>query len=186
MIYAGIFGISLLIGYLIGASNSPVVGAFITAVIGFAGVAVGAKHLAPEGRTQSVSSFTGMLLLILAGGIFAGEIGGEAFRRGWLFGQERQFLWDSRNQPEETREAIDWLVVAEKLSNLGYTHAQIVDIYSIRAEERSRLSKIRAQQIESEVDPYALVEVYDSASPYHELLEVPAGETAGRGPASTR
>jgi hypothetical protein len=69
MIYVGYCAFATVLGFLLGASNTPVVGAFLTALIGLIGTVVTATKLAGESHgTTNIGSFVGKTLTVFAVG----------------------------------------------------------------------------------------------------------------------
>ena len=171
MLIIGILSFSLVLGYMIGASNSPVIGAFFSALSGFAGIIFGAKHLLPEEKKGDPGNFIGLLLLVLSLGLFFGAFAGEKYRTGW-FDNEKELIWNEADRPVETREALDWIAVCEKLTALGYSMGQIRDIYQIRAGERAALVQLYEKQAAEGVESFNRVSVYDRNAPFHAILKL--------------
>lgn len=185
MLYLGFFSISFVFGYLIGASNSPVVGAFLTAIIGLIGVVLGGKYFVEITDKLAVKKYVGLSLLLIASGIIAGEITGEAFRYNWRFSSDKPFPWNGSNPPRSTYEALDWIMVQNRLLDLGYTNDQINVLYSRRQREVEELRLIREQQTEAGLEEYELTEIYNKDAPFYKLLKLDIIEQRkGRGPAS--
>ncbi|UPW20119.1 hypothetical protein M0C34_07615 [Agarivorans sp. TSD2052] len=187
MLFTGFFAVSLVFGYLIGASNSPVVGAFLTAAIGLAGAVFGGKYFIDTEDKQAFKGYVGSALAIIAVGIFLGEIAGEAFRYNWRFAAEKSFPWKNSEPPQSTYEALDWLSVQERLSELGYSNNQVFQLYSLRNSERKQLETLRNQQQDGGMDSFEVTEIYDKNDPFYKRLNIDSGtpnQRKGRGPAS--
>jgi len=183
MFYLGILFVSLMLGYLIGASNSPVVGSALTAMLGLVGVLFGAKHLIPK-DPKTIPSFLGKILVIFAIGVLVGELVGESFRLGKFGKGSQDFPWKGAEPPASMSETLDWIVLKQKLLDLGYSDAQVSELYGIRLKEVENILQTRAQMISEGADDYELPEVYDTTQPFSDTLEAETAKSSGRGPAS--
>lgn len=144
----GIACVSTLLGFLVGASESPVAGIALTATFGI--VATGlALHqnaagvpkdsLPPvDGVTTDESKFIralrslGYVLVIFSIAFSTGLWAGIHMKmQSHKVQIEASLPWAGQEAPKSARKAIDWVVVRHKLRDIGYTDSQIVEIYKI-------------------------------------------------------
>tara|TARA_B110000211_G_C14050263_1_gene540881 strand:- start:932 stop:1495 length:564 start_codon:yes stop_codon:yes gene_type:complete len=185
MIYIGYGLFALAIGFFIGASNTPVVVAFLAAIGGLISVFFGAFKLRNDNE-KSASTYLGKLLSIFSVCLVTGEIGGEAHRNEWIFNEYSALPWGEMVEPEDTYEALDWIIVKSKLSSLGYSDGDISKIYAIRLSQIKRLNAKRKAEIASGKPDYELTKIYDRDSPFNQMLSLQGNliKQKGRGPAS--
>jgi len=183
-LFAGYSALSLVIGYFLGASNTPVIGVFLTAFLGLAGTIVASKFLLDFRDTQKNSSaFTGQALLLVSIGLIIGTFLGEFYRTTARPPNPAPIPWTVQTAPHSTQEALDWIAVSAKLQSLGYSEKVITDLYAIRIEERNTLEEIIAQ--EQQDHGFSTTEVYDTSEPFSSSLsDVEPGKESTRGPAS--
>ena len=186
MIYLGYISIAVAIGYLLGASNTPVVGAFITAFFGLIGTIVGAQYLFDkEGESARKINHVGVGITLVSVGLVCGTLIGEGYRNNWGIKNEKTLPWAGLEAPSITSEALDWIATSEKLKQLGYSDDDVKVIYQIRIEERSKLKEAREIETAEGLDEYSLTKVYESTSPYNNILSIQTGiKQSSRGPAS--
>ena len=140
--YIGICCFSILFGILIGASQSPVVGIFIT---GFLGLIVTVVSILYNNKTKVnstnannfVSKILGISLILISVFLVYGLYLGSNYRVNFQKADNKKFIWNKNNKPESVYEALDWIVVTNALKNDGYTESQIKEIYSLRKENDS-------------------------------------------------
>ncbi|WP_078118591.1 hypothetical protein [Thiosocius teredinicola] len=181
----GYLSISLTLGFLLGSSNTPVIGVFITGFLALVGTVVGAKYLFdfPDSQ-QNLMPIVGKSLFVLSLGVASGTIAGEKYRNGIHDRGSRSFPWSKDNAPTTTHEAIDWIALSEKLSNLGYSQSAIIELYRIRVVERKELSELIRKETAKGVDPFNITKLYDSTNPFNTMLGTVEAEERVRGPAS--
>jgi len=185
-IFIGYVALSLSIGFLLGASNTPVVGAFITAFFGLVGTIVGAQYLFERktSETKGLNHIGGGLILVSVG-LVLGALIGEGYRNDWGSSPIKTLPWANSEPPAITAEALDWIATSEKLKSLGYTDKDINAIYQIRVNERKMLEKTQEMEANSGVDEYSRTKVYEPGSPFNSLLSTQvAGKKSSRGPSS--
>lgn len=151
----GIACIAGLLGFLVGASESPVAGIALTATFGI--VATG---LALHQRAASVFAPThlptiprpeptaievlralkslGALLVVFSIAFAAGlALGVWGKLQSHAVEPESKLFWQGLSAPTSARRAIDWLVVRKKLTDMGYTDAQVIELYRIDMERKN-------------------------------------------------
>ena len=178
---------SVTFGFLIGASNSPVVGAVITSLFGVAVAVISLFGKEDEGKKSVLwihainKGLVGRLLFFFSIFFIMGTFLGESYRTGnFFFSQaKKNFVWRTGMTPQETKEALDWIMVYEKLKAIGYTESQVAELYAIRSQELQLFDSL--QQV-AEEDPYA--NRYDASQPFHAILNVESVKREhSRGPA---
>ena len=186
MIYLGFASLALVIGVLIGSSNSPVVGSFLAILVALVGTALGALKVVDTGKGRpDKSTVAGLLLVSFSIALIVGAFAGEQYRNSGSKDRVNPPPWTTKNQPTDTREALDWLVVMHKLSAMGHSQNTIKQIYEIRVLERNNLEKQLAKEMASDEEEFFQTVVYDSSSPFHEtLLRTTLTTSASRGLAS--
>lgn len=175
----GYFTLSASLGFILGASNSPVAGVFITAFFGLLGTVIGAQYLFDKSKSLPINNISvGVGLIVVSVGLVGGIFSGEHYRTGGSNDttKTKTLPWLGLESPKNTYEALDWLQVQEKLSKLGYSDEQIKEIYSIRVNERKDL-ELKAQEEVS--DSYSSVTVYEPGMPFH--ASIPETQDASSG-----
>ena len=174
--YIGITIFCLATGLLVGASNTPVVGAFITAIFG---VIVGAVSLFANKEKPNIHlSFhqLGYILSLFSIFLVIGTWLGVYYRS--YDDPEEIFLpWSSTQPPKTAYEALDWIVVSKILKENGLTNEKISSLYKTRLEERKSIDSLKQDS-------------YSESMPYYKMLSIFIFEnkeqktSARRGPAS--
>ena len=137
-LYVGMGSLAILIGFLVGASSSPVAGLAITAAFGvIAGIVsymVGPKTSEPFPMAvvgQTLIGVSAAMAIGLGLGMYARLI---AVPR-WMT-ETRELPWaQSKTPPTDATVALDWIVVDQRLRAFGYTEQQIQAIYAIDAAD---------------------------------------------------
>ena len=170
-IHIGFILFSLFVGFIIGASNSPVIAPFITAMFGLIGSIIGVEFLISKSRENSISAKAiGFAMSFIAIGLFLGTVFGELYRSNTLFSEEKTLPWGALMAPESTNEALDWIVVKDKMNGLGYSDEQVEDIYKIRASETVELKNKIELEIQSGLQQYERTRLYDRNYPFHAVF----------------
>lgn len=148
--HTGICGLALLLGFLVGASSSPVAGVAITASFGLlagmfaffqkaalekalkarANLSDQLQHLAP--RIKAGLNALGRTLFIFAVAFAIGIGLGVYARLGQPFATRaapRDFPWQGLQEPASGQAAVDWIIVQERLVAMGYSTEQVRDLY---------------------------------------------------------
>ncbi len=195
-ILIGISTFSIVLGCLIGASNSPVLGAALSSLFGIGVALIG---LINKEKNESIKlnlenlGLIGKILFLFSIFLVMGVLAGENYRNDNIsFLKEKQsFPW-IESPPQNTYEALDWIVVAQKLKQLGYSMNQIERVYEIRSNEISQ----KEASIENSIGPteeeinlgYINEEqVYDENFPFHSVIPdelIKSVNLKARGPAS--
>jgi hypothetical protein len=164
----GIASIAVVLGYMVGASSTPVVGVVIPIIFGLAVTALGffssssierklkeVRELIKENNSleipQSLSHFSsdlkkmpnqlGKLLLIFTLFYAFGLMTGTKARiNEWFIPvRERQLPWTASGRvPPTAADAVDWIALQEELIHLGYSRGHIDHLYSIQVTEWDR------------------------------------------------
>jgi len=186
IIFIGYVALSLSIGFLLGASNSPVIGAFLTAFFGLVGTIVGAQYLFERNNSETKGlNHIGVGLVVVSIGLVLGSLIGEGYRNNWGISPDKILPWGSSEPPSITSEALDWIATSEKLRALGYSNKDINAIYQIRVSEREVLEKTIEMEASSGVDEYSRSKMYESGTPFNSILSIQKlGKKTSRGPAS--
>jgi len=183
-LYFGYLFFSIALGFLLGASNTPVIGSFITAFFALIAAIAGTKFFSNKDDKKSTINFLGIAMILVSVGLIGGEISGEAYRNGWGISKNNEFPWVNETAPESTYEAVDWIMLREKLLTLGYSDKEIQNLYKIRLKEKKILEKKKTE--EKEIDPYSQTKIYNAEKPFSELLitKIENNKNGSRGPAS--
>ncbi|MFT6908288.1 MAG: hypothetical protein ACJAS1_004985 [Oleiphilaceae bacterium] len=185
MLHIGFIIFSVFIGFTIGASNSPVVGHFLTAIFGLVGAIIGTEYLSSDrDKSQISKKFVGVCLTLSSISLFIGLISGDFYRNS---GQQEivSIPWEGKVQPSTTKEALDWLVVRASLISLGYSQSDVSKIYDIRVKEIDELKKVIEKEKNLGTEFFEQTQLYNDSSPYHSMLpEAKKASVGSRGPAS--
>ena len=182
MIFIGYFAFALALGFLLGASNTPVIGAFIAALAGLAGALAGSPLFVEKDKgPKALGRFAGIALIVFSGALIAGELIGESYRTGRFSRASTNVPWRGKAQPEGTFEALDWIAVQEMLLSMGYSREVVEQVYKIRIKEVSRI-KLQNKGKDSVTD-YA-IPLYDEDKPFNAALKASGKPAPSRGPAS--
>jgi len=150
----GIASIAVLLGFLVGASNSPVAGVAITATFGIVAAALAfyqksgvegpfdpaitdpKKMPAPQKNTVDAFKNLGRVLAVFSIAFFAG-LGCGVYVKLLPRGVEAAsaFPWQGVASPASARTAIDWILVQRHLRSFGYIDTQIAEIYKLHLKE---------------------------------------------------
>lgn len=132
LFFVGIGCFSAALGFLVGASNTPVVGAIITGVL-----AVMASLISLFKKNKKIEIKTvGKTLIVFSSFLIIGVLLGSGHRRDIFKAKETGFIWDECNEPSTPQEIFDWLIIERKLEALNYSEAQIRAIYKLVQEKR--------------------------------------------------
>jgi hypothetical protein len=144
-LYVGLSLTAIVQGYMVGASDSPVVGSAITA---FFGLGVAAVGVFKERRSQSEEKLgaganveahyspnwirsAGIMLTIFALSYLTAAVAGSVVRARSTRPERASFPWTEKTQPGSPQKALQWLVVQKRLRDYGYTATQIQSLYQL-------------------------------------------------------
>ena len=153
----GISLVALLLGFLVGVSESPVAGIALTASFGIVATGLALHQRTASGHPPDLPSVPdaeptksdlltaleslGKVLIAFAITFVGGLALGVATKI-WSHAPEPQqkLLWQisqvPASAPASARKAIDWIVVRERLRALGYSDQQILEVYRIDADKK--------------------------------------------------
>ena len=119
-------------------------------------------------------------------GLISGELLGELHKNGWKLKNElKTYVWSNLQPPQNTYEALDWLVLTEKLMDAGYTFEDVQLLYRLRLDEIDKLKKIQAIEIEN--NGYNMTKIYQESMPYYNFVDTKViTNNKKRGPASVK
>ena len=180
----GVSAIAALLGFLVGASESPVAGIALTAAFGLVASAISLKFKTSAGEiersdapklaaagsmsTESLQAL-GLILFLFAITFAVGLGAGVASRLSYHKATpETAFPWQGLDAPKTAKKAVDWILVRKRLRDLGYTDTQIQSIYAIDLEQATKdkanpwrgqemlspILKSEAEKIEMKEPPY--------------------------------
>ena len=195
-IVIGISAFSLVLGFLIGSSNSPVIGAAISSLFGVILSFISLIEADSEKRFKlnyDRLNSTGKILFCFSISLLAGVISGDNYRNNniSLLKEQQIFPW-STQPPENTYEALDWIVTSQKLKQIGYSNDQIKALYKIREKEISKYKNDTVSNSSLDKDMYGSEDKdelgYDINSPFNSVIPDKTIESAKitRGPASIK
>lgn len=144
--YLGICSFAIVIGLLIGASQSPILGVFISGILGLL-VGIGGSFISKEDseEKQKVNNLDfniiGKILLQFSLFLIIGVYLGSDYRANIYKVKSPEFIWTEQTKPQSTYEAFDWLRVNEILGSKGYSKSQIKELYELRISERDSFTK---------------------------------------------
>ena len=160
--YSGVAALSLLFGFLVGASHTPVAGVAITATFGLlAGVfafhqkATLERTLGPKQnlmkqldqlkpRITDALGVLGRVLVVFSLAFGVGLTWGIYLKITEPIGVSKSaatFPWEGSTEPRSTRAAIDWILVQEKLRVIGYNDKQIRALYEADRKSKSNATR---------------------------------------------
>lgn len=186
MIFIGFSLFALTLGLMIGASNSPVVAPFVAIVVGLLGSIFGVLKFEKELEGKNRLNIAGSILSVFSVFLLIGLFFGESYRSSENLTTNKSLPWSEKQKPESLYEAIDWIVLSEKLISMGYKKQDIVTLYSIRLSELIVLkAQVEIEQADDTYDGYGTT-VYDISKPYHEVIpsNFENARTSSRGLAS--
>lgn len=186
-LFLGFFTLSSSIGFFLGVSNTPVVGTFITALFGLIGTVIGTQYLfEKDTEIQIKRKSLGISIMILSVGLIMGSLTGEYYRNGWYSKNDKTLPWKELENPTNTREALDWIEVKERMEALGYSQKEVQEIYRIRLLEKKQLEKQVNEEMNNDIPSYEKTKVYDASSPFNAIFSNrDYSKKASRGLAST-
>jgi hypothetical protein len=134
----GISAFSIMFGGLIGVSQTPVVGVFITGILGFIVGLSGnifrkSDNKEKEGKTFDFVTI-GKSLFFLSIFLVLGVFIGSQYRSNLYKEENKEFVWTGEPIPFSMYEAFDWIMVQEILSRKGYSGDQINELYKMRMD----------------------------------------------------
>jgi hypothetical protein len=144
-LYAGIISTGVVIGYMVGASRSSVVGTaipgvFTVLVFGFEALSsfkhstATRKHEPEQSQppaTPTLFTPIGKILTLFSIAYFASMLLGTEVRAYVLRGKETEFPWPKSAQPANVEDALDWITVQSHLKEYGYSSEQIKQLYQL-------------------------------------------------------
>lgn len=153
---------SIVLGFLIGSSNSTVIGAALSSIFGVIIAILSLIETDIDKRFKlnyNRLNFTGKILFTFSALLFVGVISGDNYRNDniSLLKEQQVFPWGN-NPPESTFEAFDWIVTSQKLRQIGYSKEQINSLYIIREKEILKFKNTTLNDLESEDDVYGFDE----------------------------
>jgi hypothetical protein len=151
-LYAGVIATGAALGYMVGASLSPVVGAaipgvFTVLVFGFEAINGLRRSDAPEKKVHEEAVpvlplfFTpiGKLLTLFSIAYLGSMLIGTEVRTHALEHKETPFPWAGSKQPSSVEDALDWITVQSHLRDYGYSTDQIQQLYKIPRKNSDQL-----------------------------------------------
>ena len=144
----GVVSLASIMGFLVGASSSPVAGVAVTA--GFGVIASALAYLRAGSQTDASSTpgsghdhsararllllaslnSMGLALTAFAVAFATGTAAGIWARKAHDAYQDPiEFPWTGQAAPTDTQDAIDWILVQQHLRRMGYKDRQIADLY---------------------------------------------------------
>ena len=149
----GIVFIANLLGFLVGASESPVAGIALTATFGIVATGLALHQRAfvsvppdspsasapikapTEGKVLEALKSLGIVLITFSVAFAIGlAIGIAAKVQSHRVDKETKIFWEGVQAPTSARKAIDWLIVRKRLNEIGYTDGQVLSIYKLDVE----------------------------------------------------
>lgn len=190
----GISSFSIVLGFLIGSSNSPVIGAALSSIFGLAVALLGLLESDDNNRFKlnyAKLKFSGKILFTFSILLLVGVIAGEYYRNDKIsfLRESHSFPWDNA-PPNSTYEALDWIITSQKLKQLGYSKEQIRSLYQIRLKEIVKYRNDSPGRTEGDEDIYGFEKKdetgYVKSSPFYDFIPSATIESAKttRGPAS--
>jgi hypothetical protein len=161
-LYIGLSSMAITLGYMVGASNSPVVGTAITALFGLGVAAVGIvkdkrsaateeqANTVPVQRSSNWMRSTGIMLTIFALTFLVATVGGTFVRTVATRPSVTPLPWNGSAPPASARGALEWLVIQRRLLAYGYTIDQVQNFY--------KLAKDLKEQPEGFLSPQSLLD----------------------------
>lgn len=166
-LFLGIALFASFLGYLLGASSTPVAGVFLTAALGIL-ASVGSLLPAFLRKTEvanspsetaistnSMLALTGQVIVVFAVFLIGGTTVGTKLRLNFIeytafqpepdssavFGK---FPWNETSKPRNGQEAIDWCMTQNTLISMGLSEEQIREIYLIYRFPTANVDSARA------------------------------------------
>lgn len=159
-LYIGVLSVGAVLGYMVGASNSPVVGTAIPSVFGLVVLAIGAikdrgrpatsggtevESEERRGMNHLFSSFhsarpLGIMLTIFSVTYFAALLGGTEVRAASIKNAPPHFPWPNAKPPANVEDALEWLAVQQQLIAYGYSPEQVQALYALPRAQRAQLT----------------------------------------------
>lgn len=147
LLLIGLACLAITIGFIAGASESPVVSVVIPAIFGLGVTAIGLiapsenkkenqtiEEDKPKSRNADLlikGRLIGVVLIIFSFCYVGGLLLGANVRIYRPFQQSRQLPWANENDaPIRKKDAILWIAVQEKLLSMGYTQTRVKEFYS--------------------------------------------------------
>ena len=141
----GIACLAALLGFLVGASESPVAGIAITATFGIVATVLSTKlsSSALDPNSQKSRDFTavhltqlGRILIIFSVLFASGLAVGIAARLKFNETDAPSLPWEGKQAPRSAKQAVDWIIVNNKLRGMGYSQKQVMEIYELEVARR--------------------------------------------------
>jgi hypothetical protein len=133
--YLGLATFFCSVGLLIGASQSPVVGVFITGILGLVVGVAGFLHSKQDDNKKTLKLdlvFVGVTLLTSSVFLILGVYLGSLYRINQYKTPSEEFIWTKKNSPHNLAVALDWVRLNELLTEKGYSKNQIEFLYSLQ------------------------------------------------------
>lgn len=170
---SGAIVLSLVVGVLVGASSSPVAGVVVTGLLGVAIAFSGRGSGDGKAPTTEQQDFIGQFILIFSVAMAVGIGMGVKVRvNDWFLSGDTEstveFPWQQSESPSSVREAIDWLIIQEKLVQMGLSEQQVQSLYDMKLDS-ANVVHINAQ--DDLVDLFRGIEI-DPPKEEHVIAEV--------------
>ncbi|MEL7068457.1 MAG: hypothetical protein AAGN15_07370 [Cyanobacteria bacterium J06581_3] len=168
-IFLGLGLSAAITGFMVGASNSPVVGSILSALFGSIGTVVGLnlkpeKNPENEGLKQSkwpqkIGAGLICASIFYTGGLLTGIISRTHlwFVPDYVVSKaypKREFPWASTNKPFYLETALRWLSIQEELLNAGYKPEDVKHLYEMSVEANKVLKNLKDADVPREEYPY--------------------------------
>lgn len=162
-----------MIGFMVGASSSPVIGAVVPVTWGAIGAVLSfflQKDQAETGDSHSTTLFSRQVKLALGATLICASVfygvgflaGTQARINAWLIPDsllsarlpERHFPWDDQTQPFYIDGVLKWLLVQEELLGLGYSEQDVQALYKNYVSNNDVMARLWQQGADDKDWPY--------------------------------
>jgi len=174
------------IGYMVGASNSPVVGSITPAVFGIVIFALGVLKIqkttgsehaqVPGSPSMDVSVIPlrsvrqlGIMLTLFSISYFGAALLGTEIRALAVAKKSPELPWAANSEPNNLDTALQWLVIQKRLEAYGYTPGQVRQVYgyyqkSSASTQQQQFLNLSNKLIDSVPEPGQLLKKPDICS----------------------
>lgn len=169
--YIGVASFAMLFGFLIGNSNSPVVGAALTAVVGVLTGFIGIFKSETIFQAQNIWRIVGIFLTVFSIAFITGDLVGIGLRIGYFQDTTKEYPWKNNAAPNSTKDALEWIVLQEELLKKGYSSEQISKLYQ-EFYSRGRNNPSMVDTTQTILPPELFFKNFDPEMMNHSILTI--------------
>lgn len=152
-LFSGISAFAICLGTMIGLSSAPVVGVFLTSILGLTGTILTFWNSKKSTTDSTIDTkketidipkkrniiFIGISLFLFSVFLLSSTLLGIYFKVRPAVHEPKLFVWTDSTKPKSIEEAIDWILTKERLNAMGFSDASIKKLYEMKDMHDSSL-----------------------------------------------